>query len=85
MILILRGGILMPIGDFPKSLSQAILVGIMLVGRLGVLLYLLYCTSRAEPSELHTARFQFGANVVIQVLFHRLSFLIRQIIRKDCN
>ena len=27
----------MSIGDFPKSLSQAILVGIMLVGRLGVL------------------------------------------------
>ena len=27
----------MPIGDFPESLSQAMLVGIMLVGRLGVL------------------------------------------------
>ena len=36
MILILRGGILMSIGDFPESLSQAMLVGIMLVGRLGV-------------------------------------------------
>ena len=35
-ILILRGGILMSKGDFPKSLSQAILVGIILVGRLGV-------------------------------------------------
>ena len=32
-ILILRGGILMSIGDFPESLSQAILVGIMLLGR----------------------------------------------------
>ena len=30
------GGTLMCIGDFPESLSQAILVGIMLVGRLGV-------------------------------------------------
>ena len=41
----------------------------------------------ATPSEihLHTARFQFGANVVIRVLFYRLSFLIRQIIRKGCN
>ena len=35
-ILILRGAILMSVGDFPESLSQAILVGIMLVGRLGV-------------------------------------------------
>ena len=31
-----RGGIPRPIGYFPESLSQAILVGIMLVGRLGV-------------------------------------------------
>ena len=36
IILILRGGILMSIGDFPEMLSQAILVGIILVGRLGV-------------------------------------------------
>ena len=36
MILILRGGILMSIGDFLEDLSQAILVGITLVGRLGV-------------------------------------------------
>ena len=31
----------MPIGDFPKSLSQAMLVGIMLVGRLGVVVVFL--------------------------------------------
>ena len=39
VILILRGGIPMPIGsprDFPESLTQAMLVGTMLVGRLGV-------------------------------------------------
>ena len=36
VILILRGGILMSIGNFLESLRQAILVGIMLVGRLGV-------------------------------------------------
>ena len=35
-ILILRGGIPRPIGDFPESLSQSILVGTMLVGRSGV-------------------------------------------------
>ena len=37
IILFLSGGVLMSIGDFPESESQAILVGIMLVGRLGVL------------------------------------------------
>ena len=36
VILILRGGIPRPIGNLPGSSSQAILVGIMLVGRLGV-------------------------------------------------
>ena len=36
IILILKGGIPMPIGDFPESLTQAIVVGIMLVGGLGV-------------------------------------------------
>ena len=36
IILILRGGIPRPTGDFPESLSQAISVGIMLVGGVGV-------------------------------------------------
>ena len=40
IILILRGGILMSIGDFPESLSQAMLVGTMYLGRLGVREYL---------------------------------------------
>ena len=35
-IVILRGGILMSIGNFPESLSQAILAGRFSVGRLGV-------------------------------------------------
>ena len=35
-MLISRGGILISIGHFPESLSQAMLVGTMLVGRLGV-------------------------------------------------
>ena len=37
IILVLRGGILMSIGDFPESLSRAMLVGVMLVGGLGVI------------------------------------------------
>ena len=36
IILNLKGGILRSTGDFPEILSQAILVGIILVGRLGV-------------------------------------------------
>ena len=36
IILNLRGGIPRPIGNFPESLSQAILVGRFLVWRLGV-------------------------------------------------
>ena len=36
IMLILRGGIPRPMGDFPESLSQAMLVEVMLVGRLGV-------------------------------------------------
>ena len=36
VVLIFRGGISRPIGNFPESLSQAILVVIILVGRLGI-------------------------------------------------
>ena len=36
IVLISRGGILMSMGMFPESLSQAILVGIVLIGRLRV-------------------------------------------------
>ena len=38
IILILRGEIPRPIGNFPESLTQAMLVGVMLVGRLGVII-----------------------------------------------
>ena len=37
IILIQRGGIFMSLGDFPESLSRAMLVGIMLVEILGVM------------------------------------------------
>ena len=39
IMLFLRVGILMSIGHFLESLSQAMLVGVMLVGRLGVPLW----------------------------------------------
>ena len=38
-VLISRGGILMSVGNLLEALSQRILVGIILVGRLGVLLH----------------------------------------------
>ena len=34
--LILRGGVPRPVGYFPESLTQAMSVGVMLVGRLGI-------------------------------------------------
>ena len=40
IILIQRGGIPRPIWDFLESSTQAMLVGVMLVGRLGVILRL---------------------------------------------
>ena len=36
IMLFLRGGILMSMGDFPDSLTRAMLVGTMLVGKSGV-------------------------------------------------
>ena len=58
VILILRGGIPRPMGNFPESLSQAILVGVMLVGRLGVLhhragqkIVTIYKCKRKEPTN----------------------------------
>ena len=46
-----RGGIPMSIGDFPESLSQAMLVGTMLVGGLDVL------SSRGNVAALRAATF----------------------------
>ena len=50
IILIVRGGIPRPTRKFPESLSQAMLVGIMLVGRLGVHTYLHTYTQRRQVS-----------------------------------
>ena len=47
IILNLRGGTIMSIGEVPESLSQAFVVGISLVGRLGV-----RCASRVLHAEL---------------------------------
>ena len=50
IVLNLRCGILMSIGDFPESLRQAILVGKMLVGRLGVVFPDFALTTHSPPS-----------------------------------
>ena len=48
IMLIVSGGIPRPIADFPKGLTQAMLVGTMLVGRLGAVH--LSGLGRLEPS-----------------------------------
>ena len=45
MLKLLRGGILRPMGDFPKNMSRAILAGTILVGRLGTML----AVRKADP------------------------------------
>ena len=58
-ILSVRGGILMSKGNFPESLSQGILVGILLVGRLGVALWsnvILRVLSAPSDSSMHASR-----------------------------
>ena len=59
IILILRGGIPRPIVDFPESLSQAILVGMML-GRLGVF------PKRSQYASWLLPRVAFSSLVVLQ-------------------
>ena len=59
IILIQRGGILRPRGNLPESLSQAMLVGTMLLGRLGVVSELLENRlSRAAGRRKTTVGFQ---------------------------
>ena len=56
IILIITGEIIVSIEDFLESLSQAILVGIMLVGRLGVCLRsVLHHATRYCSAPYHTA------------------------------
>ena len=45
----------------------------------------IYTLTGLRSGQAHTARLYFGANAVIQVLFYRSSFPIRQSIRKECN
>ena len=54
IILNLRGGILASIGDFPESLSQQILVGIMLAGRLGVTITTMTTTITTTSLRINT-------------------------------
>ena len=52
-ILLSTGGILISIGNFPEVLSQQILVGIILVGRLGVIGTLRSCMEMTGESVQH--------------------------------
>ena len=69
-ILILRGGLLMSIGNFLESLSQAILVGIILVGRLTmtstIAIYIATCSTPTSCGDLaifHQLYFQTSKHI----------------------
>ena len=71
-ILMLRGEILGSIGNFPGNLSQQILVGILLVGRLGAALVL----SSNALSELSRLAPRCSHGVVIIIIITIISFII---------
>ena len=56
IILMLRGGILVYIGNSPDVLSHGILVGIILVGRLGVRNWIEPPKPRTRPPNLRNAK-----------------------------
>ena len=58
--------------------------GLIIIIRLLLLLLMMMITI-IIASSVHTARVYFGDNVVTQALSYRLSFLVRQIIRKERN
>ena len=53
IILVDRGGIPRPIGDFPETLNQAMLVGTLLVGGLGIKPVLLSLVSKILSRAPH--------------------------------
>ena len=59
-ILISRVGIPKPMGNFSESLGQAILVGIILVGKLGVL--------QSPPEECTTTLLTLSSTVALDLL-----------------
>ena len=78
----------MSIGDFPESLSRAILVGVMLVGRLGVLRARIswfwrgVLTTCCSVRRAHTARVRTTA--CLHASMHvRFCFCFRQLFLQD--
>ena len=69
IILNLRGGVLMSIGDFRESLSQAMLVGVMLVGGLGVVCWGKF--RRGDDTVGNPCRAQISHFELSSLLFHR--------------
>ena len=77
IISISRGGIPRPIGDFPKSLSQAILAGIISVGRSGV--------ARPKPADPTGGNKVDDANKVNMQLGRRCSRAALDNVTNNCN
>ena len=65
-----RGGIPRPIGNSPESLSQAILVGIILVGRLGA------CCIHMARSVSRRARVRRAQSIYISVCIYIICIYI---------
>ena len=70
-ILIVRVGILMPIGRLPESLSQGILVWIILVGRLGGH----FCESRRRTRHLYLCVYMY---IYIYIYTHIYIYIYMQ-------
>ena len=77
IISISRGGLPRPIGDFPKSLSQAILAGIISVGRSGV--------ARPKPADPTGGNKVDDANKVNMQLGRRCSRAALDNVTNNCN
>ena len=66
-ILMLRGGILTSIGNFPEVLSQQILAGIILGGRSGALGHPVEVSFRPKTHTRHIRNSQNSKNFVLEV------------------
>ena len=65
IMLRLKGGIPRPIGNIPESLSQAVLAGIILVGRLGVVARSAHPRRSPREARAKPARSPRGADLMI--------------------
>ena len=73
VILIRRSGIPRPIGDFPTSLTQAMLVGVMLVGQLSVYLWRVQLCRTPTRETVQTRNIEY---IYIYIYIHTYTYII---------